>query len=176
MEQEKLTTEQKKLTVQQKITVFSQNAHNLLTFALIAAIIFGAMQIFAFTWVQMGWPTETIIIDGSSLELPYLLNIGDTNMFAPAVTHLGFGLAYITQTLALMVALFFAKGAFKALKDSNTPFTAEVANKFKLFAIVFVAFSLGSGMAAIALAFVVLAICLVFEYGVSLQNEGDAAP
>ena len=167
--------EQQKLTVKQRITSFSTNVHHLLTFALIAASVFGIMQVLAFTWVQMGWPTEIIIIDDRSIELPQLLNIGETNIFLPIITHLGFGLNYITQTLALIVALFFAKGAFKALKDSVTPFTAEIANKFKLFAIVFVAFSLSAGIAAIALAFIVFAICLVFEYGVLLKNESDAA-
>ena len=165
--------EQQKVSAKQKMTALSTNIYNLLTFALIMAVVFGIMQVFAFTWIQMGWPTETVIIDGYSMELPYLFSIGDTNIFAPVLANLGFGLVYITQTLALVVALFFARGAFKVLRSGGSPFAAEVANKLKLFAIVFVAFSLGSGVATIALAFVVLAICLVFEHGVAVQAENE---
>ncbi|MCL2564811.1 MAG: hypothetical protein FWE24_03245 [Defluviitaleaceae bacterium] len=157
------------------IRYISKFIHGLISLVLVVTITFALMQTFAFIWITLDMPLETVVVHERPVEVPYLLRIGDINIFTPIVREFGFGFSLRTVLWAIppIIALAFAKNVFKKLKKGHTPFTKEVVRGFNYFAIAFIVVAVNTNVITVVFASIVFAMSFIFDYGRSLQDESD---
>ena len=159
----------------EKIMAVSRIVYCLLTIVLIITAVFGIMQALAFTWILLGLPAETVMVGGQSVALPYLFELGGTNVFIHVAREfgVGFGLTPTLRAVIVITAVILAKGMFRDLKDGFSPFSSKVISGFKKFAVALIIICVGINIGMVIFALIVWTMSLVFDYGLLLQNEND---
>jgi len=165
-----------------KISVFSKFICIALTIAFVVYIVMLVLQVSS--WIIAAW------------ELPESFQLGNTKITLPTVFVLEYTKVYLTkdvteiaaelaptflwgsfigimQSVVTIVVLRFCKGLFVLLKDSGTPFRIEVVKSLRKTAIALLVLGVISEPAAWIAAGIAYVLSMVFEYGVSLQNESD---
>lgn len=86
----------------------------------------------------------------------------------------------MVMLIFLDISLHFAKTLCKSLEKCETPFSVEVVEKMKKFAISLIPFGIfcvgAGGVSAVGIAFIVIVVLLfsaIFGYGAELQRESD---
>jgi len=154
----------------EKIMRFSKIVHILLKIAFIALIVVGASEAFSWLWSILKLHTEVLTIAGVETELPLLFKLGDFRVYLPIMWTDGFD---FLQTIFTIVGLGFAKTVFKRLREDGTPFRDDVVLSLKKLAIALLCMGAVSGVIPFLAAGIVWVLCLIFDYGHTLQNDHD---
>ena len=168
----------------EKIMRFSKIIHILLKIAFIALIVVGASEAFSWLWSILKLHTEVLTIAGVETELPLLFKFGDFKVYLPIMWAGGFdflgvrsipaiGFGDFLQTIFTIVGLGFAKTVFKQLQEDGTPFRDDVVLSLKKLAIALLCMGAVSGVIPFLAAGIVWVLCLIFDYGHTLQNDHD---
>jgi len=88
-----------------------------------------------------------------------------------SIPAVGFG--DLLQTIFTIVGLGFAKTVFKLLRENGTPFRDNVVMSLKKLAVALLCVGAVSGVIPFLAAGIVWVLCLVFNYGRTLQNDSD---
>jgi len=169
-----------------KVTIkaVSKVFHIALLVIIVLSVILGGMQLFAHFWSFMGWSGEAVeFIERRphdrlpivhNLTIPDFFHIGETNVFLYAIHDMGSaGLRASFRTVFLIITMFMAERMFGLLKKGEAPFSKCVTGWFKLFAISFFIWNLGTNLAMAMISIVIITISFVFDYGCLLQEESD---
>jgi len=169
----------------EKIKRFSRVIYVLLRIATIVLIILAAAELVAWIWSAYNFSTEMVTINGVNVNMPLLFKMGNTRVFLPIAWGSSYdflgasglvpavGLNGFLSTIFTLVGLRFVRKVFKLLRENGSPFREDVVKTLKRLAIVLLVVGFVSGLIAFIAAGVVWALCLIFDYGRSLQNESD---
>jgi hypothetical protein len=169
----------------EKIKRFSKVVYILLQIAFVAFIIVGAVEAISWFMSVLALHTDTVIVGGKSIEVPFLFKFGDFNIYMPVFImggsgadfsqfdFLKFGFNDVLQTAFTIVVLEHAKRAFKVLCDNASPFCENVVKRFKKLAIALLCVGVVTGVVGFLAAGIVWVVCMIFDYGCALQNESD---
>ncbi|MDR0905034.1 MAG: hypothetical protein LBN00_02460 [Oscillospiraceae bacterium] len=169
----------------EKIRRFSGIIYTLLRIAFVAFIIVGAVEAISWFMSVLALHTEAVIIGGKSVEVPFLFKLGELKIYLPVFIlnesgvdlsgfdFLKFSLGDILRTAFTIVALAYAKSTFRALRDSGSPFRRDIAAGFRKLAVVLLCLGVVTGVVGFLAAGIVWVLCLIFDYGCSLQAESD---
>ena len=173
----------------EKIMRFSKVIHILLNISIIILIVIGALSLIAWFVNGSNLPTQIMSIDGVDMEVPVLFKLGNTTVSLPIVWKSDFdyngilrlipgigikvGISDLIGIAFTIVALRYAKKVFKQLRENNSPFREDTVKALKGLTIVLLITGVVSGAVPFLAAGIVWVICLVFDYGCTLQNESD---
>jgi len=168
----------------EKIMRFSRVVCILLNIAIGVSIALGVLILLAWLLSGKNLPTETVIINGVNMEMPYLFKLGDTKVFMPVLWKSGFessgiwfglnaSLGDFLGVIFTIIGLRFTKKVFKLLRENGSPFRDDVVKELKRLTIVLLVVGFVSGIVAFLAAGIVWVLCLIFDYGRALQNESD---
>lgn len=168
----------------EKIMRFSKVVHTLLSVVFILLIIAGALLAIAGIWQIANLNTTTMIIAGNEVEVPLLFRVGSVDVLLPITWETDYNFAFsefipvispndFWQTILSIVAIGFAKIVFRLLREDGSPFCEGIVKSLKRMAIALLIMGVVSGLTAVLAAGVVWVLCLIFDYGCSLQNESD---
>ncbi|MCL1976468.1 MAG: hypothetical protein FWG61_09960 [Firmicutes bacterium] len=169
----------------EKIKRFSKVISVLLNIATIVFIVLAVAELLAWVWTTKNLGTEIVTINGVDMNVPLLFKIGNTSVCLPIMWKSGYdflnangfvpivGLTGFLSTIFTLVGLRFVRKVFKLLRENGSPFRDDVIKALKRLAIVLLVVGCVSGLVAFIAAGVVWVLCLIFDYGRSLQNESD---
>lgn len=168
----------------EKIVRFSKIIYILLKIAFITLIVVGALEAFSWLWSVLKLHTEVLMIAGVEKELPLLFKLGDIKVYLPVMWESGFdflgvrsipaiGFDDFLQTIFTIIVLGFAKDVFKLLRENGSPFREDVVVSLKKLAVALLFVGVVSGIVPFLAAGIVWVLCLIFDYGRTLQNEND---
>jgi len=169
----------------EKIKRFSKVICVLLIIVTIVLIILAAAELLAWIWTAHNLGTEMVTINGVQMNMPLLFKVGNTRVFLPIAWGSSYdflgasglipavGLNGFLGTIFTLVGLRFVRKVFKLLRENGSPFRDDVVKSLKVLAIVLLVVGCFSGLVAFLAAGVVWVLCLIFDYGRSLQNESD---
>jgi len=150
----------------EKIKKFSKVIYVLLKIAFIALIVAGALE--AFAWiVHVG-------------NIPVLFKLGKVNVILPhfvtdGITINGstftFGITEVLRTAMTIVIVGMAKSLFKKLRVDGSPFRADIVRGLKILSVTLLFVGIFTGLTSFIAAGVVWVLCMIFDYGCTLQNE-----
>ena len=169
----------------EKIKRFSKVICVLLRIVTIVLIILAAVELVAWIWSAYNLGTEMVTINGVDMNMPLLFKIGSTRVFLPIAWGSSYdflgtsglipavGLSGFLSIIFTLVGLRFVRRVFKLLRENGSPFREDVVKALKVLAIALLVVGCVSGLVAFLAGGVVWVLCLVFDYGRSLQNESD---
>ena len=173
----------------EKIMRFSKVVCILLNIAIGVFIAIGILTLV--TWLLSGTnlPTDIVTINGKEMEMPYLFKLGDTRVSLPMIWESGFdftrigawipgvgaavGIGDFLGVIFTIVALRFTRRVFKLLRANGSPFREDIVKALKGLTIVLLITGGVSGAIPFLAASIVWVLCLIFDYGRTLQNESD---
>jgi len=168
----------------ENIMRFSKIVYVLLKLSFIALIVVGALQALSWFWSLLGLHTEILSITGVDMEAPLLFKLGDVKIYLPIMWESGFdfmgvrsipiiGFDDFLLTIFTIVGIGYAKSVFGLLRENDSPFREEVVKSLKKLAIAMLCMGAVSGVIPFLAAGIVWVLCLIFNYGHTLQNESD---
>ena len=173
----------------EKIMRFSKVIYILLTIAIGVFIAIGISTLFAWLLTGTNLPTQIVTINGVDMEVPVLFKLGNTNVSLPIIWKSGFdfsgiqalipgvgftvGIGDFLGVIFTIIALRFTRRVFKLLRENGSPFREDIVKALKGLAIVLLITGGVSGAIPFLAAGMVWVLCLIFDYGRTLQNESD---
>jgi hypothetical protein len=169
----------------ERISHFSKIVLNFLNIAFVVLIVVAVLVGIAWIWTLEGYPTDTITVGDITVESPLLFKSGDFRVFLPITwvegdDVFGFHGLFSNVTLGDFLSVIFTvigvaatKRVFRLLRDDGSPFRPEVVRALKRLAITLIILGVMSGVIPLLAAGIIWVLCLIFEYGCSLQNESD---
>ena len=173
----------------EKIMRFSKVICTLLNIAIIAFIVIGALTLVAWLLSGVNLPTEILTIDGVDTEVSYLFKLGNSKVFFPMVWKSGFnfssiqafipgisstvGIGDFISVIFTIIVLRFTLRVFKLLRKNGSPFKEGIVKALKKLTIALLITGGVSGAIPFLAAGIVWVLCLIFDYGRTLQNESD---
>lgn len=167
-----------------KIMKFSNVVYVLLSITFVMLIVVGALQMFTFFWNLLDLKTEVLTIAGIEAEYPLLFKIGSVKVYLPMAWESSFdflgvrsvlmtNFSDVLLTIFTIVGLGFAKVVFSLLRKTGSPFREDVIKALKRLSIALLLMGVVSGLVPFVAAGVVWVLCMIFDYGLTLQAESD---
>ena len=173
----------------EKIKKFSKVVCTLLNITIFVYIAIGAMALLAWIFTLINLPVEVVSINGTDMEVIYLFKLGDTGITLPFIWHsdpgfwgvqrlsFGFsyaiGFGYLLGVFFFIISLFYAKRVFELLYENSSPFRDSIVVALKRLSVALLITGCVVDISMFLLAGMVWALCLIFDYGYTLQNESD---
>jgi len=168
----------------EKIMRFSKVIYVLLKIAFIVLIVAGSLQALSLLLSLLNLNTEIVTIVGVEMEAPLLFKLGETKLYLPMAWESNFdimgtrslfeiGFEDLMLTVFTIIGLGFGKSVFSLLRENGSPFRDDVVKSLKKLAIALLCMGVVAGLTSFFAAGIVWVLCLIFDYGRSLQNERD---
>ncbi|MCL2501308.1 MAG: hypothetical protein FWE90_13380 [Defluviitaleaceae bacterium] len=168
----------------EKIMRFSKVIYVLLKIAFIVLIVAGSLQALSLLLSLLNLNTEIVTIAGVEMEAPLLFKLGETKLYLPMAWESNFdimgtrslfeiGFEDLMLTVFTIIGLGFGKSVFSLLRENGSPFRDDVVKSLKKLAIALLCMGVVAGLTSFFAAGIVWVLCLIFDYGRSLQNERD---
>ena len=152
----------------EKIKKFSKMTYFLLQVMFITLIITGIFEFFAWL-VKIEHITALFKFGAFTIALPSFIKNGITFNNSRYI----FGFTEVIRTAMTIVIVGMAKKLFKKLRVDGSPFRAYVVADLKTLSIVLLITGLFTGLNSFLAAGIVWLLCIIFDYGCSLQNESN---
>ncbi|MDR2203368.1 MAG: hypothetical protein LBE76_03535 [Nitrososphaerota archaeon] len=156
----------------EKIKRYSEMACILLDAAFVVFIIIGILEVTAWLWSVLGLQAEIVTVNGLEIVLPPLLwESGVDSVMHGSIRVVG--VSDFLRTVSALVGLWFAKNVFKLLQVNGSPFRKDVVKALKKLSIALLCMGMVTSIISLIAAGIVWMLCLIFNYGCSLQDESD---
>jgi len=161
----------------QKIRKFSKVVYILLRIAFVVFIVVGALELFTLI-IVMADVQPIFKLGNTTVYLYPAIELGNTDIGGSLLkewlpTFGEFGIEELLSTVFIIIALKYAMGLFRTLKDDGSPFREEVVKALKKLSIVLLIVGCVTGMVGFLASGIAWVLYLVFDYGCVLQAESD---